>query len=102
MAASSPRPRSAPRKPVTTSKGTDLFEYTTESGQDISLPRFDSVKPGVIRKIRKLSDVDQFFTVLETLADAETLAVIDDMEQGEFQALQEAWFKHSGVELGES
>jgi len=79
-----------------------MFEYTLNDGTLITLPRFDSVKPGVIRKIRKLSDVDQFFTVLETLADADTLAIIDDLEQEEFQNLQEAWFKHSGVELGES
>lgn len=79
-----------------------MFNYTTEDGTDITLPRFDSVKPGVIRKIRKLSDVDQFFTVLETLADEDTLAVIDELEQEEFQSLQEAWFKHSGVDMGES
>lgn len=101
MAATSGRPRSAPRKPTPIRKEVDLFHYTTADGTEITLPRFDSVKPGVIRKIRKLSDVDQFFTVLETLADEETLRIIDDLDQSEFQEFQEAWFRHSGVDLGE-
>ncbi|MBF6428705.1 hypothetical protein IU440_28945, partial [Nocardia cyriacigeorgica] len=73
-----------------------MFHYETEDGTEVILPRFDSVKPGVIRKIRKLSDVDQFFTVLEALADEDTLAVIDDLEQKEFQKLQTEWFRHAG------
>ncbi|MBF6428722.1 hypothetical protein IU440_29155, partial [Nocardia cyriacigeorgica] len=48
------------------------------------------------------SDVDQFFTVLEALADEDTLAVIDDLEQKEFQKLQTEWFRHAGVDVGES
>jgi len=102
MAATSPRPKSAPRKTDTPDTGNDLFQYTTKDGTEIVLPRFDSVKPGVIRKIRKLSDVDQFFTVLEALADEATLSVVDELDQDEFQDLQTEWFRHAGVDVGES
>lgn len=79
-----------------------MFRYELTDGTEITLPRFDSVKPGTIRQIRKLSEVDQFFTVLESLADEHTLAVIDELGQDEFQDLQVAWFNHSGVDVGES
>lgn len=105
MAASSAPRKSAPRKPVAPVREIDTseeFEYELESGETITLPRFDSVKPGVIRRIRKLSEIDQFFTVLETLADDDTIKIIDDLDNAEFQALQLAWFKHAGVNLGES
>lgn len=103
MAAASGRPKSAPRNTNTNTAttGNDLFEYTTKAGKELTLPRFDSVKPGVIRKIRKLSDVDQFFTVLEHLADEDSLAIIDDLDQPEFQDLQTKWFEHAGVDMGE-
>lgn len=100
-APSGPR-KSAPRKLATVPEDNDLFRYELEDGTEIVLPKFNSVKPGVIRKIRKLSDVDQFFTVLEELADEETLAVVDNLTQEVFQDVQLAWFKHAGITLGES
>lgn len=89
-----------PRKPTTVTNSDD-YTYELEDGRTVTLPPFNSVKPGIIRKIRKLSDVDQFFTVLETLADDATIAIIDDMNQPEFEEFQTGWFKHAGVDLGE-
>jgi len=89
-----------PRKVSTTTPSTD-FTYTLEDGSTITLPPFNSVKPGLIRKIRKLSDVDQFFTVLETLADEDTIVKIDDMDHDEFEDFQKEWFRHAGVDVGE-
>jgi hypothetical protein len=88
-----------PRKSTPVEK-TD-FTYTLEDGSTISLPAFNSVKPGLIRRIRKLSDVDQFFTVLEELADEDTIVKIDDMDHETFEDFQKEWFKHSGVDVGE-
>lgn len=89
-----------PRKVSAITPSTD-FTYTLEDGSTISLPAFNTVKPGVIRKIRKLSDVDQFFTVLETLADEDTIAKIDDMDHDTFEDFQKEWFRHAGVDVGE-
>lgn len=91
-----------PRKNTVTPDATsDDFTYTLADGSTITVPPFNSVKPGLVRKIRKLSEVDQFFTVLETLADEDTIAVIDDMTHDEFEDFQAEWFKHAGVDLGE-
>lgn len=63
MSATSPRSKkTGPAKNSTEPKGD--FTFTTEAGDTITLPPFGA-KPGVMRKIRKLSEVDQFFTILE-------------------------------------
>lgn len=84
-----------------TTPDTGDYEYTTDSGVTITLPGFNTVKPGVVRKIRKLGEVDQFFTVLETLATTETVEIIDEFEADEFDRFQRGWYKHAGVDLGE-
>src|SRR5690606_22980849 len=79
----------------------DMFEYT-HNGQTFTLPPYKSIKSGTIRRLRKLPATDFAFTLLEELADADALAVIDDMDTEEFEAMNRAWMEHSGVELGES
>lgn len=90
-----------PKKPAEP-KREDVFTYTTEADITVTLPPFKKAKPGVLRKARKLDQVDQFFTILESMASDEALAVIDDLESDEFQELQRAWFEHSGIDLGEA
>lgn len=75
MAATTPRKRKVDNEP--TAPLAD-FTYTTSDGTEISLPPFKSVKPGVMRKIRKLDQADQFFTVLETVLDRRRQDQIED------------------------
>jgi len=79
----------------------DRFEFE-HNGRTYSLPRFGTWPAGLMRRIRKLSDVDATFTILEEVADTKTLAAIDSMSLDEFNALQQAWADHAGVTLGES
>lgn len=97
----------APRKPqdrqakaVNESEETEPFEFD-HNGKTYTLASADTLDAGFARKNRKLSPDDQFFTVLEALADEETLAVIDSMRKQEFEKFQRAFFAHSGIELGE-
>jgi len=94
MTAKKPQDR---KKPSTE----DVFTFEYE-GNWYTLPKFRSWSAGLMRRIRKLSDVDATFTVLEEVADAKTLAAIDSMSLDEFNALQQAWVDHAGVSLGES
>lgn len=66
MSATSPRKKSTSATPP---KALDDFKYTTSDGKEIVLPPWKSAKPGVLRKLRKLSISDQFFTMLETLVE---------------------------------
>ena len=68
----------------------------------ITLPKFQNIPFGVLRKLRRESETEQFFGVLEQVADEKTLAVIDTLTQPQVQALVEAWRKDSSVEVGES
>lgn len=87
-----------PTKPTTD----DQFEYTTKAGKTITLPRFQGcVNAGVIRRIRYQSEGQQFFTILEKVADDDTLELIDELSGDEFAEFRKAWYKHSGISLGE-
>lgn len=83
-------------------KNPDDFEYTTEDGVVITLP---ALRPtfGDLRKIRKLSDFDQFMTLVEKfVTDDEVLANLDKIPATESAKLRKEWFNHSqGITLGE-
>ena|SRR5690554_6166340 len=79
----------------------DVFEFE-HGGETHTLPRFGSWSAGLVRRVRKLSDVDATFTILEEVADEAALAAIDSMDLDEFNRLQQDWMEHGGVTLGES
>ena len=80
----------------------EKFHYTTESNKKITLPKFDALPFGVVRRIRNADDTEQFFLLLEEAADERSLKVIDDMPMPEIADLVEAWQKDAGVSVGES
>lgn len=87
----------------TTSTGKVKDPYITDvGGIEVALPSLSYMKPGLIRKIRRLGDVDAMYTLLELVLDDKALAAIDDMDPDEYAALLEGWREHSGVSLGES
>lgn len=69
---------------------------------EIELPSLSYLKPGLVRKLRRLNGTDQMYTLFEEVLDADTLAVIDEMDPDEFEDMRLAWNKHSGVSPGES
>lgn len=71
-------------------------------GVEVHLPSLSYLKPGLIRRIRRLGDVDAMYTLLELVLPAESLAALDDMDPDAYHDLLEAWRAHSGVNLGES
>jgi len=80
---------------------TTPFEFE-HNGETYQLAVADEVlTAGYARKNRHKSLPDQLFSMLELLADKETLEAIDDMGRVEFTAFQEAFYAHIGVDLGE-
>lgn len=79
----------------------EKFHYTFKD-EKITVPHLKNMPTGLLRKVRKLDNVDGAFTILEELVDEDTLQVIDRMPIEEFQRFQSEWEKASGTQLGES
>lgn len=94
------KPQDRRTKAVNETEEVPPFEFE-HNGKSYALASADTLDAGFARKNRKLSPEDQFFTVLEALADDETLAAIDSMKKADFEKFQREFFAHSGVELGE-
>lgn len=78
----------------------DIFLYDV-NGTKIKMPKFKNVPAGVIRKHRTEDEASQTFAILEAVADAKTLKVIDAMSIEELGAFVNAWQKDSGATTGE-
>lgn len=87
---------------------TERFHYTAPDGKSkIDLPRFNQLPMGYMRRLRKMSDADQMFGLLEMIvederADEEIFDVVDVLNIDEFQDFMEAWQKHGGISFPES
>lgn len=68
----------------------------------ITLPYLRNIKVGVIRKLRGANSADQFFGIIEAVADEDALAAIDEMTADEFGSMMETWQEASGITVGES
>jgi len=77
----------------------EKFHYTTPTGE-IALPRVTQIPSGLIRKYRKLEEMDMLFSILEDLVDEETLSKIDSLEQGQLEDFVTKW--QEGSPMGES
>jgi hypothetical protein len=74
----------------------------THDGETFELAAPSAVlTAGFSRKNRHKTLEDQFFTLIEALADDAALAAIDDMRKDEFQQFQIDFYAHSGADLGE-
>lgn len=79
------------------------FVYKLLGGAVVTLPRFKSIMTfGRARKLRKLDEAEQMFSLVEQVCDAATLDALDDMDLPETEAFFSAWQKDSGVDVGES
>jgi len=78
------------------------FEYPLGRSK-IVLPSLTWLKPGLLRKVRRLGGTDRLYTLLEELLDEKHLELVDDMEPDDFAEMCKQWNDHSkGVGLGES
>ncbi|MGM7646554.1 hypothetical protein ACSVDM_16765 [Nocardia sp. JW2] len=91
----------APIKIAQPSTVKDDFTYVVD-GAEIVLPSLSYLKPGLVRRIRRLGDVDAMYTLLELSLTPEALVVLDEMDPDAYHQLLEAWRAHSGLSLGES
>lgn len=94
----------SPKPPITITTPTkvkDDFIYQVD-GIEIQLPSLSYLKPGLVRRIRRLGDVDAMYTLLEMALKPEALAALDDMDPDAYHEMLEAWRAHSGISLGES
>lgn len=80
----------------------EKFHHTLPDGHELELPRFENVPVGIIRKTRRLAEVDQVFTILEDLIKPEDLEHVDKLDRAEFNVFVKAWRAGSTVSLGES
>lgn len=81
----------------------EQFHYTLPDGHQLTLPRFDQVSVGTIRRARKLPAADQAFTILEEIITSkEDWEHLDALSSGDFQDFQRAWRDASKLQLGES
>lgn len=79
----------------------EKFHWTAPGGDEIVLPHMNKIKGGLLRKHRKLEPVDFMFTILEDIADDETLAKVDDLENDDLNKLFADW-QQAGADLGKS
>ncbi|MGK9222070.1 MULTISPECIES: hypothetical protein [unclassified Microbacterium] len=80
----------------------EKFHHTLPDGHELTLPRFENVPVGTIRRTRRLPEVDQVFTILEELIPESDLEHIDKLDRAEFNAFVKAWREGSEIGLGES
>lgn len=81
----------------------EKFHYTVPgTKKKITLPGFGNLPFGVVRRIRKADDTEQFFLLLEESADERSLKIIDELSMPEIADLVDAWQKDAGVTVGES
>jgi hypothetical protein len=80
----------------------NTFTWTAPSGAKITLPSLSTIPAGVLRRHRKLDEVDFVFTILEDVLDDEGLKALDSLGFGEINGLFEAWQKDAGTTVGES
>lgn len=66
------------------------FKYTFKDGTEVEVAKF-SAPFGLIRKIRKESEAEQGFLLIEALLSEEQLAVIDEQDAEEVNEFVTAW-----------
>lgn len=79
----------------------EKFMFTVD-GTDYFLPRAAQIPSGLIRKVRKLEQMDGTFTILETMLgeDSAEIAALDSLPIIELNKVLNDWMQ--GASLGES
>lgn len=80
---------------------TELFHYE-HNGKKFTLPRMDQIPFGVARKLRKESEEEQFYGMLEMVADKKALDIIDTMFPNDVKVLMDKWGAAAETDAGKS
>ena len=80
----------------------EKFHYALPDGHQIELPLFENIEVGAVRKIRRLTQIDQIFTLIELYLDEKDLSHFDKMTRAELEVFAKAWREGSSVTPGES
>lgn len=82
----------------------EKFHYTTSTKKKLTLPKFGNLPSGILRKVRRERDIEQFFMTFELLFkdDQAQLDILDEMPMAEIVDMMTKWQEDSGVTMGES
>lgn len=75
------------------------FEFKHD-GEVYTLPPASAIKAGMLRRFRKLDDLDIAFSLIEELAEPDALAALDDMPLEEFNQTLSDWQESIGATPG--
>lgn len=78
------------------------FTWETPDGDTINLPSLNAITAGMIRKHRKLDDMDFMFTILEEVVPAEELAKVDNLGVNDVERMFSEWQKSDGATVPQS
>lgn len=71
-------------------------------GTTYTLPPWSAITAGMMRRFRKLDDLDLSFSILEEIADEDALKALDAMPLADFNRTVSAWQDHIGAAPGKS
>lgn len=80
----------------------EKFHHILPDGYELKLPKFENVPAGVLRKTRRMTDLDQAFSILEELMTEEDLEHVDLLDRNGLNDFLKAWRDGSAVDPGES
>lgn len=85
--------------------GEDVFVYTASDGRTVGLAALTAErrpKPGVLRRLRHESQIDQMWFILEQVASPNALEVSDDFGDEDYGKMFGAWSEWQQTTAGES
>mgnify|MGYP006871057086 CR=1 FL=1 len=78
------------------------FTWTSLGGVDVTLPDLADLPAGVYRRHRNEDPAGFVFSVLEEMADEDTLAKVDDLPMTQVNDLFLAWQSRDGATVPQS
>lgn len=98
MPATTPQDRKRPKAEAAAEPVT--FDH---DGKTYTLPVRTDIKAGMLRRHRNKEEIDYMFSLIEDIADAETIAALDDLDMDTFNDLIGEWGDHVfGGDAGKS
>ena len=79
----------------------DVFVYQVD-GEDLKLPSFKHLPGRLLRRYRKLEEMDFLYSILEELLDDEGLELLDSMDSSQQNDLFSKWQKAAKVSVPQS
>lgn len=78
------------------------FTWETPDGDTISLPSLNAITAGMIRKYRKLPEMDFMFSILEDVVPEAELAKVDNLGVSDVERMFVAWQESEGASVPQS